>query len=118
MKREDHPHWERRGWVFQLRVGAPIELRGEAGASWTGTVRGVRAAADGDRVLLVEVPGGGSWALRRTDGEAWPNGRNVHGVNVDDVDLPVHAWRMESEQPAGDPVPLLARTGRLGEEDD
>lgn len=117
VKREDHPHWERRGWVFQLRVGAPVELRDEEGSSSTGTVRGVHPAPGDDPVLLVEMPGHGSWGLRRADGEAWPIGRDVHGVNVDEVDLPVLAWRVESDQPTGDPVPMLARTGRLGEDD-
>lgn len=123
VKREDHPHFEHRGWVFQLWDGAPIEVRDtQDDTPRVGRVRGLRTATDGRPVMLVDLGQRGTWAFRRADGEEWPSARAAHGVPVDDVDLTLQGWQVEPEcreapdvsEPA--PTTVLARTGLLGEE--
>lgn len=104
VKKEDYPHLEQTGWVFRLFPGRPAWTRVAGTERWAaGTVRGLRAVADGGpHAVLLETSPDEVWALRRADGEPWSRERDARTARVADRTVAVMAWQVSPEA-VGDP---------------
>lgn len=92
VKRDDYPHWEVVAYEFHTSSGKRVLIDQGDGRQVEGTLRGVRPAARGQDVLLVETDG--LWGCLRADGSDWAPARNGR-VRVETLRVPVLARRLD-----------------------
>lgn len=94
VKRDDYPHWKVVAYGFHTSEGKRVRIdRGDQGVV-EGTLHGVRPAARGQDVLVVEIEG--LWGCVRLDGFNWAPAENGR-VRVETLTVPVVARPLDVE---------------------